>query len=62
MKSFSIKALILVSNFLWGIREGDSENWELCRDLFNNLISRGLDQGKTYLFVIDGAKALKKSY
>lgn len=44
-----------------GIREGDTENWELCRDLFENLISRGLDPSKPYLFVIDGAKALKKA-
>ena len=44
-----------------GLREGDSENWELCRDLFENLVARGLDATLPYLFVIDGAKALKKA-
>lgn len=44
-----------------GLREGDTENWELCRDLFENLISRGLDPQQPYFFVIDGAKALKKA-
>jgi len=44
-----------------GLREGDTENWELCRDLFENLIERGLRVDKPYLFVIDGSKALRKA-
>jgi transposase-like protein len=44
-----------------GLREGETENWELCRDLFENLVSRGLDPSKPYFFVIDGGKALKKA-
>jgi len=34
-----------------GLREGDTENWELCRDLFENLIGRGQNSDKAYLFV-----------
>jgi putative transposase len=44
-----------------GLREGNTENWELCRDLFESLISRGLNENQDYLFVIDGSKALRKA-
>lgn len=44
-----------------GLREGSTENSGLCVDLFDNLIERGLDQNATYLFVIDGARALRKA-
>ena len=44
-----------------GLREGNTENWELCRDLFESLISRGLSENQDYLFVIDGSKALRKA-
>lgn len=44
-----------------GLREGESENTELCRDLLESLVSRGLDPSRPYLFVIDGGKALKKA-
>lgn len=43
-----------------GLRQAETENWEVCRDLFESLIDRGL-KVTDYLFVIDGAKALKKS-
>ena len=43
-----------------GLREGNTENWEVCRDLLESLIDRGLDKEKSYLFVIDGSKALRK--
>ena len=43
-----------------GIRQAETENWQVCRDLFENLIDRGLEV-KDYLFVIDGSKALKKA-
>jgi len=43
-----------------GIRQAETENWEVCRDLFESLIDRGLEV-KNYLFVIDGSKALKKA-
>ena len=44
-----------------GLREGDTENWELCRDLLESLIDRGLKNTKPYLFIIDGSRALKKA-
>lgn len=44
-----------------GLREGDTENWEVVKDLMTSLIDRGLDPSFPYLFVIDGAKALKKA-
>ena len=43
-----------------GLREGNTESWEVCRDLLEALIDRGLDKEKGYLFVIDGSKALRK--
>ena len=44
-----------------GLREGNTENWEVCRDLLEALIERGFDREKAYLFVIDGSKALRKA-
>lgn len=44
-----------------GLREGSTENWELGRDLFENLLSRGLKSDEKYLFIIDGSKALRKA-
>ncbi len=43
-----------------GLREGDTENSEGVKDLFQSLIDRGLNPEFPYLFVIDGSKALKK--
>ena len=43
-----------------GLRDGHTESWEVCRDLLEALIDRGLDKEKAYLFVIDGSKALRK--
>lgn len=44
-----------------GIREGDTENTEVCVDLLQSLIDRGLKYNPNFIFVIDGAKALRKS-
>ena len=44
-----------------GLREGETENWEIARDLFESLIARGLKYDEPILFVIDGSKALKKA-
>jgi len=41
-----------------GLREGDTENGQVARALLRDLIDRGLDQERTRVFVIDGAKAL----
>ncbi len=44
-----------------GLREGETENWEIAKDLFESLIARGLKHDQPILFVIDGSKALKKA-
>ena len=42
-----------------GIQLGATENAAAVRDLLTRLRERGLDTGQRYLFVIDGAKALR---
>jgi putative transposase len=44
-----------------GLREGDTENAEVCSDLLTALIDRGLSTSRAILFVTDGGKALKKA-
>ncbi len=44
-----------------GMREGASENTEVCRALLEDMVERGLDVGRRRLFVIDGSKALRKA-
>jgi transposase-like protein len=44
-----------------GLWSGATENAEVCGALLDDLIARGLSQDKPYLFVLDGAKALKKA-
>ena len=44
-----------------GLREGASENSEVCKDLIESLIERGLAFEGSMLVVIDGSKALKKA-
>ena len=44
-----------------GVRQGASENGELTRALLEDLVERGLDPGRRRLFVVDGAKALRKA-
>lgn len=44
-----------------GLKSGDTENWEVCKDLFQELIARGLKRDEPFLFVLDGSKALKKA-
>jgi transposase-like protein len=41
-----------------GLREGDTETGQVVRSLLRDLLDRGLDQERSRLFVIDGAKAL----
>lgn len=41
-----------------GVRIGSTENQIVCRDLLRDMIERGLDPEASYLFVIDGSKAL----
>jgi putative transposase len=44
-----------------GLWSGATENAEVCGALLDDLIERGLAKEKSYLFVLDGAKALKKA-
>lgn len=44
-----------------GIREGATENATACREMLVDLRQRGLSTEKTTLFILDGAKALRKA-
>jgi len=44
-----------------GLREGATENAVVCKALLADLIERGLPTNRSWLFVIDGAKALRKA-
>jgi transposase-like protein len=44
-----------------GLWPGATENSDVCGSLLDDMIERGLSVGTRYLFVIDGAKALKKA-
>jgi putative transposase len=44
-----------------GLKEGDTENSEVCKDLLQSLIERSLNKTHPILFVLDGSKALKKA-
>src|SRR5262249_19236811 len=44
-----------------GLREGATENVAACKALLADLIERGLPAERSLLFVLDGAKALRKA-
>ena len=46
---------------LLGLALGASENAQVVKDLLQGLIDRGLDASLSYLFVIDGGKALRSA-
>jgi transposase-like protein len=46
---------------LLGLREGATENATVCKDLLVDLLERGLPDDRHLLFVLDGAKALRKA-
>jgi putative transposase len=46
---------------LLGLAPGASENAQVAKDLLRGLIERGLDTSVSYLFVIDGSKALRSA-
>ena len=46
---------------LLGLAPGASENAQVVKDLLRGLIDRGLDASLSYLFVIDGGKALRSA-
>jgi putative transposase len=41
-----------------GLRQGATENADVCTALLEDLVGRGLDTGRPTLFVLDGSKAL----
>jgi putative transposase len=47
--------------YVLGLREGATENAAACKALLADLIERGLPTDRTLLFVVDGAKALRKA-
>jgi putative transposase len=44
-----------------GLREGATENAVVAKALLEDLVGRGLDPKRRYLFVVDGAKALRSA-
>jgi transposase-like protein len=44
-----------------GLREGATENREVCVSLLEDMVRRGLDASRDYLFVLDGSKALRSA-
>jgi transposase-like protein len=44
-----------------GLRAGATENAVVARALLEDLVGRGLDPERRYLFVVDGAKALRSA-
>lgn len=44
-----------------GIWQGATENTTVCQALLDDLIRRGLDEQKRYLFVLDGGKGLRSA-
>ena len=44
-----------------GLWEGSTENATLAKDLLADVVDRGLDPEQAILFVVDGAKALRKA-
>lgn len=44
-----------------GLWQGATENTEVCKNLIEDMIRRGLDTGRRYLFGVDGSKALSKA-
>lgn len=49
------------SKHLLGLWPGATENAEVCGQLLEELIERGLSTQQRYLFILDGSKALKKA-
>ena len=44
-----------------GMWQGATENTEVCKELLQDLVARGLPADRRYLFVLDGSKALAKA-
>ena len=44
-----------------GLWQGATENTQVVKELLGDMVRRGLDSERKYLFVLDGAKALHKA-
>lgn len=44
-----------------GVRQGATENTQVCLELLEDVVERGIKPDGDYLFVVDGAKALSKA-
>lgn len=44
-----------------GVRQGATENTQVCLELLEDIVERGLKVDDDYLFVVDGSKALAKA-
>lgn len=44
-----------------GVRQGATENAQVCTELLEELVERGVDTHKPTLLILDGSKALKKA-
>jgi putative transposase len=44
-----------------GLREGDTENAEVSKDLLQSLLDRGLDVTEPLLFILDGGKGMRRA-
>ncbi len=44
-----------------GLWQGATENAEVCKNLLEDMARRGLDTARNYLFVLDGARALRSA-
>lgn len=49
------------SKHVLGLWQGATENTQVCKELLNDMIRRGLNAEQRYLFVLDGSKALHKA-
>lgn len=47
------------SKHVLALKEGATENAEMCKDLLGQLVAQGVDPQRRRLFVIDGSKALR---
>lgn len=49
------------NKMILGLRQGGTENAEVCKSLLADLVERGLDPTRRRLYIVDGAKALTKA-
>jgi transposase-like protein len=47
--------------YVLGLWQGATENAEVCKMLLEDIVRRGLDTSRNYLFILDGSKALRSA-